>query len=209
MAIAITLDRPVLTATSQVMENIEVGTAVAAGTDIDFRVFVDDLTIPAVTIVDLSVAPITWTLAGTTLTGIAGSFSNVKVGDVITSTSGTDFANTQIVQTVAADGATLTFLPGADGVADSGNGASTLTFTAGSTGDLDASLYHVKLAHSLSGSILTIVPTVSCHDGSLVFEGLTANNSDEAAYADGTVKTLPAITINLDSYLTNARVPRT
>ena len=201
MAIAITLDRPVLTATSQVMENIEVGTAVAAGTDIDFRVFVDDLTIPD-TVVAAS-ADIAWVGTAITATGAAvGAFADVKVGDVISSATGWTSSQTVTVKT---DDSNLV----ASAVADTDTNNEILTFQAGSTGDLDASLYHVKLTHSLSGSILTIVPTFSCHDGTLVFEGTTANNSDEAAYADGSVKTLPAITINLDSYLTNARVPRT
>ena len=201
MAIAITLDRPVLSATNQVMENIEVGTAVAAGTDIDFRVFVDDLTIPD-TVIAAS-ADINWVGTAITATGAAvGAFADVKVGDVISSSSG--WVSSQTVLTVT-DSSNLV----ASAPADVDTGNEQLTFQAGSTGDLDASLYHVKLAHSLDGSILTVVPTVSCHDGTLVFEGASANNSDEAAYADGTVKTLPAITINLDTWLTNARVPRT
>lgn len=201
MAIAISLDRPVLTATNTVNENIEVGTAVASGNDIDFKVFLDDLTIPDEVIA--ASADINWVGTAITATGAAvGAFANVKVGDVVSSATG--HTSSQTV-TVVTDSSNLII----SAIADADGGNEQLTFQAGSTGDLDSTLYHVKLTHSVSGSILTVVPRIYCHDGSNVFEGSSADNSDDVLFSDGTAKTLPAVTINLDDFLTNARVPRT
>lgn len=206
MPVSISFPRPKATLTNTVNENVEFDTPTIVGDAIELRVFLDNLTIDVLNIVDLSVAPITWTAAGTSLTGIAGSFSDVRIGDVITSTSGTDFASSQTVASVSVDGSTLTFAPAADGNADSGQAGSTLTFT---PGDIDSTLYYIRLTHSTSGNNLTITPSISCFDGSLVADGAVNDGSDEVTYDDGvTFKTLPAFNINLDSYLTAARVAK-
>ena len=206
MPIAVSINRPKLATTTTLNENIDFDPAVLVSDEIEIRVFLDNITIDPLAIVDLSVDPITWAAAGTTITGVAGSFSSVKEGDVITSTSGTDFANTQTVSSVNVDGSIVTFAPAADGNTDSGNGASTLTIT---PGDLDTTLYYVRLKNAVSGTNLTVTPRISCFDGTLVAEGGTADDSDDVVFADGTIKNLTPSVINLDTYLTNARVART
>lgn len=205
MAISINLDRPVAAPTSSVSESIEVSTAVATGSDIDFKVFLDDLTIPTIT-TDTTFP--TWSTGGVIIQGAAGQFDDVRIGDVVSSAVDFNGANERIVAAVdlVLFQVTLTAAPAADAT----SGAEHLTFTAGSTGDLDSTLYHVKLTHVVNGTTLTVTPKFSCHDGNGVFEGNPVGdaNSDDVVFADGNVKTLPSITINLDSYLTNARVPR-
>ncbi len=202
MAISINLDRPVAAPTSSVSESIEVGTAVASGDDIDFKVFLDDLTIPTITTI---VGP-TWSTGSAIIQGASGDFDDVRAGDVVSSATDFNGAGERIVLSV--DLALFQVTLSANPAADATSGSEALTFTAGSTGDLDSTLYHVKLTHVVNGTTLTVTPKIACQDGSLVQEGSTADNSDDALFANGTVKTLPSITINLDSYLTNARVPR-
>lgn len=206
MPIAVTISRPKLDQTNSIMENIDVGTAATIADEVELRVFLDGITIDTEAIVDLSIAPITWTAAGTQITGIAGSFSNVREGDLITSTNGTDFASTQAVTAVAADGSTVDFAPAADGDGDSGQGAATLTFT---PGDIDATLYYIRLKHTVAGSVLSVTPRISCMDGTGAIEGGTADDSDDVVFADGTIKNYAASTINLDAFLSNARIART
>lgn len=211
MAISISLDRPAAALTNNVIESIEVGTATASGTDVDLRVFLDNLTIDTESIADLSLATgadITYASTGNTITtGVAGTFDNVRVGDVVSATVNTGDFSGQTVELISVDGLTLTLSANPDAQVGSQSAGETLVFT---PGDIDSTLYFIKFTHTISGNNLVITPKVSCFDGSLVAEGVAGGtaDSDEVVFADGSVKTLPVITINLDAYLTGARVAR-
>ena len=156
------------------------------------------------TISDTDITPltgITWAAAGTTITGAAGDFSNVRVGDVITSTSGTDFANTQTVTVVAADGSSVDFAPAADGNTDAGTG-NTLTFNPGT---VDATLYIVRITHTDPMKSFTSNIEVAVFDGSIV-----GANTDDEDFANGTLQTTPDIpTINMETFYANCRIDKT
>ena len=211
MPISFSFERPAASQTNTFMDDFDIGfPAVQPPADdltaFEARVVITGLVIDTEAIVDLSVSPITYASGGTVITGIAGDFSSVREGDVITSTSGTDFASGQAVVSVATDGSSVTFAPVSDGNTDSGSGAATLTFTPPA---VDATAYIVRFKHTVSGNSVTVVPTIYCMDGTQVKEGSVVDGDDNAVIGDAaTTKTLPSFTINLDSYLTNARVAR-
>lgn len=196
MTISIAFNRPKATATNNVNETIDVGTAIATSDYVELRVFLDGITVDN-TVVTADPG-ISWT--GATITGPAGTFSDVRVGDVISSSTG--FVSSQVVNAINVDGSQVTASASAD--VDTNN--EELTFTPGT---IDSTLYYIRLAHTTSGNTLSVVPTISCFDGTLVEDGSTDDGSDDVTFAQGTQKTLNGVTLNLDTFLTNARVART
>lgn len=195
MPISLNFTRPALATTVANTEDIDFSTPTIVGDAIEMRVYLDNLTIDN-TVVPAAVG-ISW--VGTAITGTAGDFSDVRVGDVISSATG--WVSSQLVTAVAVDGSSVT----ASAIADVDTNNEILTFT---PGDIDSSLYFIRLNHSISGSSVVVTPTISCLDGTLVADGAVDDGDDEVTYGDGAVKTLNSFTINLDPYLTNARVAR-
>lgn len=194
--IAISFDRPKATSTLTVNETIDVATPTVASNYVELRVFLDDLSVDNQVIA--ADPGISWT--GSVITGPAGTFDDVREGDVISSSSG--WVSGQLVSSVSTDGSTVTASASAD--VDTNN--EELTFTPGT---IDSTLYYIRLNHSTSGNTLTVVPVISCLDGAGVADGATDDGSDEIDFDAGSKKTLPSVNINLDSFLTNARVART
>lgn len=196
MPIAIAFDRPKASATLTVNETIEVGTPTVASNYIELRVFLDNLTVDNQVIA--ADPGISWT--GAVITGPAGTFDDVREGDVISSSTG--WVSGQLVSSVSADGSTVTASASAD--VDTNN--EELTFTPGA---IDSTLYYIRLNHSTTGNTLQVSPVISCLDGSGVADGATDDGSDEVDFDAGTKKSLPSVNINLDGFLTQARVART
>ena len=199
MAISVNFDRPKLDTTTAVAESLDVGTVtsiVGPPEAFEVRVFLDDIAIDPQTVA--ADPGISW--AATTITGPGGTFNNVRPGDVVSSATG--FVSGQIVQTVSTDGTTVT----TDVAADVDTNNELLTFTPGT---LDATVYYLRLEHAISGTTLRITPKISLFDGTLVEDGTTNDGSDDVTYDDGSITSLSPITINLDTYLTNARQART
>ena len=196
MTIALNFDRPKLDTTTAVMETLTPDTVATVSDSFELRVYLSAVTIDNVVIA--ADPGISW--ATTTITGPAGTFDNVREGDVVSSATG--FVSSQVVSTVSLDGSTVTV----DVAADVDTNNEILTFTPGT---LDATVYYIKLDHILSGSTLVLTPKISKFDGTLVADGATDDGSDDVVYADGSEQVLQSITFNLDSYLSNARVSRT
>ena len=192
----IAITRPKLAATNVVNETLAADTPVVTSSYIELRVFVDDLTIDNQVIA--ADPGISWT--GAVITGPAGTFDNVREGDVISSSTG--WVSSQLVTAVNVDGSQVTASASAD--ADGNN--EEITFTAS---DIDSTVYFLRLNHSTTGSILNVTPVISCLDGAAVADGSVDDGSDEVVFTDGTQKTLAGVAINLDQFLTNARVART
>lgn len=192
----IAITRPKLAATNVVNETLAADTPVVTSSYIELRVYVDNLTIDNQVIA--ADPGISWT--GAIITGPAGTFDNVREGDVISSSTG--WVSSQTVSAVSVDGSQVTASASAD--VDTNN--EELTFT---PGNIDSTLYILRLNHSTSGSILNVTPVISCLDGSGVADGSVLDDDDEVTFTDGTQKTLAGVAINLDSYLTQARVART
>jgi hypothetical protein len=183
--------RPKLTTTTSLSTNLTALTPTEAGSDIQIRVV--DNTFAATTF--NVVADIT--TGSDTLVGATNAFANIRVGDVLNSTS----LDTDSVVTAKTNNQTIVV----DQVA---TGTATGESVAVTTGTLNATYYIVKLAHSLSGNKLTVVPTIYTMDGTKVSEGAVEDNDDNATTTDGTPTTLAGVTIDIDTFLTNARVPR-
>lgn len=196
MPIAIAIERQKLDTTLTVNENIDVGTPDVSGDNIELRVFLDDVLIDNVVIA--ADPGISW--SGTSITGTAGDFSSVRAGDVLSSSTG--WVSGQIVDSVATDGSSVTMATAAD--VDTNN--EELTFTPGT---IDSTLYYIRLNNVISGQSLTVTPSISVFTGSKVSDGAVNDGSDEVTYDDGGISNLAVTTINLDNFLTNARVSRT
>lgn len=203
--INLSFDRPKLNQTVSEDVTVDVATPVINGSEIEIRFFLDNVQIDDIVLTDLSIEPITWVAGGTTISGGLDTFKDVRVGDVITSTSGTDFASGQIVTDVSVSFNSIEVDQPIDGDADSGQAGSSLTFT---PGVLDTTLYILKLDHVINDTTLYIRPEVSRFDGSRVAEGLTDDDSDDLPFAEGNKRKLATLRFDLDSYLTNARVSR-
>ena len=196
MTVALNIDRPKLATTTVVAETLTPGTVANVSDSFELRVYLAGVTIDNTVI---AASPgISWT--GSVITGPADTFNAVRPGDVVSAATG--FTSSQIVSTVSADGSTVT----TDVVADADTNNEILTFT---PGDIDATVYYIKLDHTLSGNVLTLTPKVASFDGTLVADGATNDGDDNLTYSDGTEKVLPALTYNLDTFLSNARVART
>lgn len=200
MVIPVSINRPTASQTLPVVNNLDADTNVTVTSNyIELRVFLDNLTIDNTVIA--ATTDISW--VGTTITSVNNDeFAAVRPGDVVSSTTG--FVSSQIVSAVSVDGTTITLATAAD--VDTNN--EELTFT---PGDIDSTVYFVRLAHNTSGSNLIITPSISTLSGTQVQDGAVDDGSDAevVTYADGSVKTFPTASVNLDTFYTNARIART
>ena len=140
------------------------------------------------------------TTASDTITTTNGGFANIRVGDVLNSTS---LDTDSVVVSKTVDNNTIVVDLDATGTAT----GETVTVTPGT---IAATYYYVKLEHEFTGSKLKITPTLYLFDGTKVAEGGTLDNSDNATINDyASIQQYTATTIDLDTYYTNARLPRT
>lgn len=203
--ITLNFDRPKLNQTLPDSVTLDVDTPVVSGDDIEIRFFLDNVLVDNQVINDLS--SITWDTVSPTITGGSGTFSSVRPGDVISSTSGTDFTSGQIVTDVSVTGNTVTLDAPADGNTDSGQAGSSLTFTPGT---LDTTLFILKLTNVIKEdtNILQVRPTVSTFTGTKSSEGTSDDDDDNLTFDDGRVRRLATLQFDLDQFLTNVRKAR-
>lgn len=143
-------------------------------------------------------ANITTTSDSITTTG--GGFANIRVGDILNSTS-LDADSVVVSKTV--DNNTIVVDLDATGTAT----GETVTVTPGT---IAATYYFIKLEHDFTGSKLKVTPTAYLFDGTKVAEGGTLDDADNATINDyASIQPYTAFTIDLDTYYTNARLPRT
>ncbi len=203
MPVPISITRPKLAATNVVNESIDFGTAaipVDDATAIELPVYLSNLDIDDIVV---SAGP-TWSTASADVVGAPGDFSNAKPGDFLSTPI--DISTPIEVSSVSGDGSTITLA--SNPPADTNSGSEVVTVDPGA---IDATVYILRLKHAVSGTSLVVTPTIYCLDGSAVEEGLGSQDDyDNATIGDATVvKTLPTATVNLDSFLTAARVART
>lgn len=158
-----------------------------------------DAIIQYIQLENITPSPSTFTCASTTTTNesttISGAnLTNVRVGDGITGTGipgGTTIATKPTATT-----ATLS-------QAATATGSVTVTIT---PPVLDANLIAIKTAMTQSGSELTFSISVYTTDGTLA-QGTTADTSVYTSYTEVAAQRR-TVTIDLDTFLTNARVAR-
>ena len=209
MVLPTDIERQLATTTETLSETIDATLSNNGDDEFELRVFFQALTPDPQDIQDLAANNITWTAASDTISGNVNSFTNVRIGDAVTSTSGTDFASSQIVTAIAGDFSSITVSPNTDGATDSGQAGSTITFTAG---DIDSTLAIFKIKRIINNTTLRFVVTGVSFDGTNVQEGLIDDNSDNATFADGAeiteLSAAQPIILQLEQYLTNARIEK-
>jgi len=132
------------------------------------------------------------------VTGSSNAFLNVRPGDAV---SGTGIpASTTVASKESNISITLS-------QAATQSGSQTLTFT---PPEFDATLVQIRLSGSTSGSSLNLSGTIRTYDGSSAFDS-NNNGSDGVSFADASsIQTNTfSLNLNLDSFLSNARTPRT
>jgi len=140
------------------------------------------------------------TTASDTITTTNSGFANIRVGDILNSTS---LDTDSVVLTKSVDNNTITVSLDATGTAT----GESITVTPGT---IAATYYYVKLEHEFTGSKLKITPTLYLFDGTQVAEGAALDNDDNALISNATsTQACTPVTIDLDTYYTNARLPRT
>jgi hypothetical protein len=140
------------------------------------------------------------TTASDTITTTNSGFANIRVGDILNSTS---LDTDSVVLTKSVDNNTITVSLDATGTAT----GESITVTPGT---IAATYYYVKLEHEFTGSKLKITPTLYLFDGTQVAEGAALDNDDNALISNATsTQAYTPVTIDLDTYYTNARLPRT
>jgi hypothetical protein len=165
---------------------------VVTGNKMQLRVVLENVALPTFTVPTVTTAN-----GSATLTASAGSFSNVRVGDIIT---GTGIPADTNVQTVNTTGSSLTLTAAA-----TASGSVTITVNPGT---VDATLYIMELDHVFSGSTVTLKPTLYTFDGKNVAD-TTGTGDDGATVVKGTPVALGQQILNIDTFLSNARKPRT
>jgi hypothetical protein len=191
MAISVTGVRPKLTSTTPLNLSLLHKTPVENSNYYRVRTVLDDIEPDPITITSLA------TDTGlTTITASAGTFSNIRVGDVVSHASAINTGTT--VTDVNTDSSEITLSE----VPLETSGSVDLVFTPGT---LDATLYILELGYNLSNYTLTITPKIYTFDGSATSD-LSGTDDDELTISEATsTSTLSNVVINLDSFLTKAR----
>lgn len=200
MPIDVTVTRPKLEITNDFQISVIPSTAQTEGNKILLKVLLNHL-VPD---------PITFTCSFTqdsdtiTLTNNTGNNIStlIRVGDVVSGV-GSPFDVGAYVTSVSVVGTAVTLT-----ISDTASttGSSSLIF---SVGTVDSTLYILELDHSGSGSNLVVRPAFYAFDGSKVADA-NRDGDDDATITDASSKTNLALqTINIDSYLNNARLQRT
>lgn len=192
MPISASLSRPKADVAVAVSTSIADKPVTVSGNKMLLRVVLEDVSLPTFTVPTVTTAN-----GSATITASAGSFSNVRVGDTIT---GTGIPAATKVQTVNVAGSSITLTAAA-----TASGSVTITVNPGT---VDATLYIMELDHVVSGSTVTVKPTLYTFDGKNVAD-TTGTGDDGATTVKGTPVALGQQILNLDTFLSNARKPRT
>ncbi len=193
MAVTLELTRPKSVTTNAAPASISVGTIVETDTAQEESFFIP-INLASTDPASFTVANCTTTSGSPTVTTTGNGFANVKVGDVVT---GTGIAGSTTV-TDKANNNTITLSNNA-----TASGTVTLTFDPPA---VTPTLYGLKVQHTKAGSVFGLVVTLYTYDGSLGGTAGTAANASKTiklASTDG-----QPIQVNIDSFLTNLRVPQ-
>jgi hypothetical protein len=192
MSISKTLSRPKLTTTTDTTITITDKAIATNGDVLTLRVVASGLPINTITIIGATLVS-----GNTTVTIPSGSIDQVRVGDAVT---GTGIAANSKVTAVNKTNNTITLNNAA-----TANGTQAITVD---SPDTDGTLYAVELKHTLTGSSLKIEPTIYLYDGSKVSDK-SGSGDDAAATSDAASNvSIPGLAIDLDGFLTKARVAR-
>ncbi|MBO3459941.1 hypothetical protein G7B40_040150 [Aetokthonos hydrillicola Thurmond2011] len=193
MAITLELTRPKLVTTNAANSAISVGTVVETDTSQEDSFFIP-INLASTDPPAFTVSSSTTTSGSNTVTTTNNGFSGVKVGDVVT---GTGIAASTTV-TAKTDNNTITLNNNA-----TASGTVTLTFDPPA---VTPTLYALKVTHTKAGSVLGLNVTLYTYSGTLGGTAGTATNAAKTinlASTDG-----QPVQINMDTFLTNLRVPQ-
>lgn len=200
MTIDLTVSRPKLDTTNNVSVSIIPDTATLDGSKILLKVLLDNLSPNSVSF-SCTFVEAENTITFTNNTGKPIS-SLIRRGDVVSGGS-SPFSGTAYVTNIEAVGNAITLTISEDATT---SGTATLTFAAGT---IDSTLYILELDHAASGSNILIRPALYTFDGTKV-EDANRDGDDDLTIADASSKANLAVqSINVDSYLNNARLLRT
>jgi len=184
----------------------KLSTSLALSTSVSADAVVESGNALTIRVKNPSFTPATFTVLANVTTGLdvitttGGGFANIRVGDVLNSTS---LDTNSVVVSKTIDNNSITVDLDATGTAT----GETITVT---PGNIAATYYYVKLEHEFTGSKLKVTPTLYLFDGTKVAEGGTLDNTDNATINDyASIQPYSATTIDLDTFYTNARLPRT
>lgn len=195
---AITLDgmtRQKSVTTNALSASIAVGTVVETDTGSEESFFIP-INLGATDPASFTVASVTTTSGSPTITTTGGGFVNVKVGDVL---SGTGVAASQTVQSKSVDNNTITMSANA-------TASGTITLTVDPPSGTPA-IVALRIQISKSGSSLQMIPTFYTYNGSLgSVVAASPTNATKTIRLVGTQN--EPLSIDLDEFLTNYRVPK-
>ncbi|MBW4478656.1 MAG: hypothetical protein KME54_17790 [Tolypothrix brevis GSE-NOS-MK-07-07A] len=192
MAITLELTRPKSVTTNAQNTVVSIGTIVE--TDASEESFFIPITSASTDPPSFTVANSTTISGNTSVTTTNNGFQNVKIGDVVT---GTGIAASSTV-TAKVNNNTITLNNNA-----TASGTVTLTFDPPAA---IPTLYALKVTHTKAGSVFGINVSLYTYDGTLGGVAGTAANASKTinlVSTDG-----QPIQINMDSFLTNLRVPQ-
>lgn len=200
MPINVTVARPKLNTTNNISISLSPDNPTQSDSKIFLKVFLNDLAPDPITF-SCTFVDAENTLTFTNNTG--KNISNViRIGDVI-SGANSPFTVGAYITDISVVGNTVTVTVNEDATV---SGTENLTFTAG---QIDSTLYILELDHIASGSNLQVRPALYTFDGTKVLDA-NRDGDDDVLVTDAVGKaTLALQSINIDSFLLNARLQRT
>ena len=128
----------------------------------------------------------------------------IRLGDLVTGDATAFPLGTEYVTSISEDGTQVTL--GINVIPDAVGTAQNLTFTPEA---VDSVLYILKLQHNVSGGNVTVTPKLYSFDGTQIRDA-DADGKDDSTSADAqSSKVFASHVINMDAFLSNARLPRT
>jgi len=197
MAISIPFSRPKLATTVTVSPSLESKTVSESSGSFRLPICLDSIVQDTVTLTGLS-----YTSGAATVTAASSTMlTNVKLGDEIVMVNGSDFTS----------GAYVIAKPTSTTLTMSANASATRSATTGTVQaqTLDATVYIAELTNTIAGSNLNVAVKIYTMDGTKVYDSDDTGAYDGAVVGDGTAVSLGSVSINLDTFYTNARIART
>lgn len=200
MPISLNVSRPKLNTTNTVSVSLAPSSPTQDSNKIYLKVLLDNLTPDSVTF------SCTFTNASDTVTFTNNTGkpidSLIRIGDVVSGVS-SPFGGTAYVTDIDVVGTSVTLTISETAT---GSGTANLTFAVGA---IDSTLYILELDHATSGSNVLIKPALYAFDGTKVADA-NRDGDDDLTITDAVSKANLAIqSINVDTYLVNARLSRT
>ncbi len=201
MPITLDFSRPKSTTTNATNAVINAGTAVEVDTGVEESYFLP-FTHASITPSAFNVSNCNLVASNTTITTTtADGFASVRVGDVITVSSG---GGTIAANTVTAVNSTTSITLSVAPTASSSSANSTvITVTPPA---ISPTTWSVRLTYVKSGSVVTIRPTLFLYNGSLGGTAGTAANASVAINLVDSQGNLPSV--DLDAFYSTIRVAR-